>query len=86
MHLPQGMEYYMVLDKIWTAVGLGFDSVRRYDGMLCISDLENRLGRELNRKDFTDCPLNQSVKEGGWNATPQLVERINRNTKRVPTI
>lgn len=83
MHMPgnKGMEYYMVTDEVWDKAGMHPDGV-----MLCIADLEQRLGRELNRYDFTDCPLNQSVKLGGWNATARLVERINRNTKLVKTI
>lgn len=46
-------EYYMVHDEIW-------DSVAQ-DGMLCISCLENRLGRILNSKDFTSYPINLGV-------------------------
>jgi hypothetical protein len=46
-------EYYMVHDKVWLEAN-PVDS-----GMLCISCLENRLGRQLTKMDFTDCPLNQ---------------------------
>jgi len=46
-------EYYMVHNEIWLSSGLGLD-----DGMLCISCLEKRIGRKLNKNDFTDCLLN----------------------------
>lgn len=71
----------MVHNEVWAEAGMTPDG-----GMLCIADLERRLGRELNRHDFDGCPLNQSVKQGGWNATPTLVERINRNRKLIKTI
>lgn len=71
--MPEGAEYYMVQDAIWSAVGIAPD-----DGMLCIACLEKRLGRELNAKDFTNVLLNEAVKAGGWDATELLVGRINR--------
>ncbi len=43
-------EYYMVWNDIWPLEGRG---------MLCIGCLENRLGRELTREDFTDAPINE---------------------------
>ena len=46
-------EYYMVTDEVWEAAWPG----KR--GMLCIGCLENRLGRELTAKDFTDAPINR---------------------------
>ncbi len=45
-------EYYMVTTELWTSV------VHERRGMLCVGCLEKRLGRTLNRKDFTNCPLN----------------------------
>lgn len=45
-------EYYMVISELWHAHGPG-------RGMLCIGCLENRIGRELNRSDFTDAPINK---------------------------
>lgn len=45
-------EYYMVTDEVWLTAN---PKVR---GMLCIGCLEQRLGRELTRKDFTGAPLN----------------------------
>lgn len=44
-------EWYMVRDAIWRAVGGG-------EGFLCIACLEGKLGRPLNRTDFTDAPVN----------------------------
>lgn len=44
-------EYYMVTDQVW-------DSVANR-GMLCIGCLEQRLGRMLHARDFTDAPINQ---------------------------
>jgi hypothetical protein len=43
-------EYYVVRDEIWP---LPVDG-----GMLCVGCLEKRLGRRLQRADFTDAPLN----------------------------
>jgi hypothetical protein len=44
-------EYYVVEDKIWAAANID-------GGMLCIGCLELRLGQQLTRQDFKDCPLN----------------------------
>jgi hypothetical protein len=41
-------EYYRVYDEIWAASGLGPN-----DGMLCLHDLERRIGRKLTLDDFT---------------------------------
>lgn len=46
-------EYYMVHDSVW------LQAHPDNDGMLCISCLEDRLERELDKTDFTDCPLNE---------------------------
>jgi hypothetical protein len=43
-----GGEYYMVSDELWAAAGLA-----PHDGMLCLCDLERRIGRELCLTDFT---------------------------------
>jgi hypothetical protein len=43
-----GGEYYMVADEVWAASGLAPDG-----GMLCLVDLERRLGRLLTPHDFT---------------------------------
>ena len=39
----EAYEYYMVHDHVWSQTGL-----KKNDGMLCISCLENRIGRTLN--------------------------------------
>jgi hypothetical protein len=46
-------EYYMVTDACWARAAIG-----KHDGMLCIGCLEARLGKKLNWRNFTDCPLN----------------------------
>lgn len=46
-------EYYMVHDHIWKSVNKTF-----YGVMLCIGCLETRLGRKLNKHDFSDLPIN----------------------------
>lgn len=49
-------EYYMVKRSIWR------DAVPEHKGMLCISCLETRMGRELNREDFLLVPVNLSAR------------------------
>jgi hypothetical protein len=46
-------EYYMVNDELWLSSGMGF-----FDGMLCITCLEKRIGRKLNHNDFLKMPIN----------------------------
>src|SRR5689334_11827041 len=41
-------EYYMVRDELWAAA-----SVKPEGGMLCLADLERRIGRALTVADFT---------------------------------
>lgn len=43
-----GGEYYMVSSELWAASGLGPTG-----GMLCLADLERRIGRPLAYSDFT---------------------------------
>lgn len=45
-------EHYFVHTDTWLSV------VGSKSGMLCIKCLEERLGRELNSSDFTDCTIN----------------------------
>jgi hypothetical protein len=45
-------ESYMVHEKIWKAHGVG-------DDHLCVGCLEQRMGRQLRRQDFTDAPINE---------------------------
>jgi len=45
----------MVKDEVWKQAGLG-------EGYLCIGCIEKRLGRQLNKADFTDAPINTIFK------------------------
>ena len=47
-------EYYMVHEWLWKRVNPNIS------GLLCIGCLENRLGRELTKTDFTDAPINST--------------------------
>jgi hypothetical protein len=49
-------EYYMVYDEVWLSV-----VTSKSNGMLCVGCLEARLGRELNRNDFTHAPINAGI-------------------------
>jgi len=46
-------EHYMLIDKTWAKTGLG------KIGMLCIADVENRIGRKLVSTDFNGSYLNR---------------------------
>lgn len=46
-NLARAGEYYMVKDSVWEEAGMENGS-----GDLCISCLEDRLGRELDKSDF----------------------------------
>ena len=50
-------EYYSVTDEVWLKANPGDF------GMLCISCLENRLGRPLTGSDFTGAPINRIFKQ-----------------------
>lgn len=58
----------MVADEIWNEFGC--------DPLLCIGCLESRMGRELDRSDFTDCMLNEV--DMGWEKSARLVDRLER--------
>lgn len=60
-------EYYMVHDHVWLRSGAA-----KKDGMLCIGCLETRLDRRLTVADFTDCPLNRTLK---WHSA-RLLSRL----------
>jgi len=47
-------EYYMLKHDLWKIVNPD------YHGMLCISCVEERLGRKLKKRDFLDCLLNNN--------------------------
>jgi len=59
-------EYFMVTDDLWES----YANDTRY---LCVGCLEIRIGRTLNRWDFTDCPLNKDNREFG---SARLRERL----------
>lgn len=62
-------EYYMVTDAVWE------EANPDHAGMLCIGCLEERLGRELEFKEFLWCPLNvRNVYEG----SERLRDRLGR--------
>lgn len=53
-------DYCMLLDRVWAATGLGPD-----DGVLCLADIERRLGRRLRREDFV--PTSDENRDAwGW--------------------
>lgn len=62
-------EYYMARKEIWQEANL-------HKGMICIGCLENRLGRFLRKKDFSDCLLNEELASGKWKASNRLFNRI----------
>lgn len=65
-----GKEYYMLVDEIWLTVNPA------EKGMLCIGCVEEKLGRELHRSDFTDAPINSLTIWGG--KSPRLANRLQR--------
>jgi hypothetical protein len=58
-------DYYMVRDEVWAASG-----VTPGGGMLCITCLERRVGRELTLADFRDD--NEPLREWGLMALDRL--------------
>jgi hypothetical protein len=62
-------EWYMVHNELWAAAGMTPDG-----GCLCIECLERRLGRQLNRDDFTSAPINDPDKQ----CSPRLRDRLQR--------
>jgi hypothetical protein len=46
-------EHYMLIESTWALTGLG------KFGMLCIADVEQRIGRKLVSSDFNDSYLNR---------------------------
>jgi hypothetical protein len=67
-HIDDRSELYMVRGTVWQAAG-----IEPFGGCLCISCLEQRLGRRLRPKDFVrDQPLNTLP------GTPRLLKRQKR--------
>lgn len=52
-------DYYMVHDEVWVVANLP-----EYMCQVHLRCLEERLGRHLHRRDFTDAPVNDDVQ--GW--------------------
>lgn len=70
-------EYYSVKDEIWFSVVPPSTKWSPHNnGMLCIGCLEKRLGRELTRSDFIDCPLNDL--EFPWTRSERLISRLSK--------
>lgn len=63
-HQREFDEYYMVHDNIWESAVIGDELF----GLLCIGCLEDRLGRQLNPRDFTSFPVNskENAKKHSW--------------------
>jgi len=62
-------EYYMINKDIW------LDINPKDAGMLCIGCAEDRLGRQLTQKDFTDAPVNFGI-------FPQSDRFLNRMSRK----
>jgi hypothetical protein len=62
-------EYYNLHNDLWEAIGM-----KRNGGMLCIGCVERRLGRLLNRADFTGAPVNSL--DPKWHHSDRLIDRL----------
>ena len=60
-------EYYFIHTQLWLSV---MPSIK---GMLCVADLEKRLGRKLTAWDFTDATVNNPCYEP---KSQRLMERL----------
>jgi hypothetical protein len=56
----------MVQDSIWEQYGVDLD-------MLCIGCLEDRIGRQLKKTDFTKFPINTDL---AWRRSERLRNRL----------
>ncbi len=62
-------EMYQLHDEVW------LQAHNSFEGFLCVTCIETRLGRRLNRNDFQDVELNRnSIK---YPKSDRLVRRIN---------
>lgn len=77
-------ELYMVHNEIWDAVkgivylvydqdGVCIGRAGEGLGMLCVSCLETRMGRELTAADFTEAPINFPYT---WGRSSRLLKRL----------
>ena len=74
-------EYYYLNNNLWESVN------PTSKGMLCLGCVENRLGRELQRSDFTGCFLN-NPKCRHSSMSDRFFDRLNKagsthNTRQV---
>lgn len=60
-------EFYFIKTELWK-------SVARIDIILCIGCVEQRLGRKLDKSDFTQCYINDPKKSKGM--SQRLLERL----------
>jgi len=60
---------HMIKDKLWLKI-----NSRRYDGVLCISCIQNRLGRKLTKEDFYDKSSYVKLQNTGILPTDKLYE------------
>lgn len=64
------LEHYFLKNDVW------FNEAKMGEtGMLCITCVERRIGRKLNRNDFTDCHLNDPRR---YSKTAVLIDRLTR--------
>ena len=60
-------EHYFIKTPLWMSL-VGSDK-----GMVCVGCLEKRLGRKLNKNDFTQCYLNDPKRN---NMSERLLSRL----------
>ena len=60
---------HMIKDKLWLKI-----NNRRYDGVLCISCIQNRLGRKLTKEDFYDMSTYAKLQNTGILLIDKLYE------------
>jgi hypothetical protein len=74
VNLDDHNEEIMLLDHVW------LEAVPTERGMLCIGCIENRLGRKLQRDDFTR--YSQSAADEGLPVSERLRSRLRRPGQR----
>lgn len=62
-------EYYMVFRDVWHQIPLEF-----HHRQLCIGCLEETIGRKLDSKDFSECPLNYCI-----SGSERLMDRLGKH-------
>lgn len=66
------LEYYMVHNYLWKIA----HNNKYEDGYLCVGCIEERLGRQLNKEDFTNYPINDI---NYWEKSERLKSRLTNN-------